>query len=153
MTGEYGHAIVIAKLRHCAKFRCTEVLHRIVDGILGRGGKRKRERDREREGGKGLPGEKGGQKSDQATQPPGPDARREGGRRRRGRRSRWRTLQREGWCAMRPEAEARAGATGSDLVILSLAIPLAPYPSSPLPSLPVTVPPRCRDSSTLPSSI
>lgn len=48
MTGEYGHAIVIAKLRHCAKFRCTEVLHRIVDGILGRGGKRKRERDRKR---------------------------------------------------------------------------------------------------------
>lgn len=66
MTGEYGHAIVIAKLRHCAKFRCTEVvLHRIVDGILGRGGKRKRERDREREGGgnRGFPVKKGVRKA------------------------------------------------------------------------------------------
>lgn len=62
MTGEYGHAIVIAKLRHCAKFRCTEVLHRIVDGVLGRG--EKRERDRE---GRGSPMKKGVRKaSDQA---------------------------------------------------------------------------------------
>lgn len=46
MTGEYGHAIVMAKLRHCAKFRCTEVLHRIVDGVHGREGKRERDRKR-----------------------------------------------------------------------------------------------------------
>lgn len=81
--------------------------------------------------------------SDQAIQPPGPDARSEGGRRRM-RRSRWR-LKQEGQCAARPEAEARAGATGSDLVILSLATaplsyPLlflhvaATYPLSPRPS-------------------
>lgn len=117
MTGEYGHAIVMAKLRHCAKFRCTEVLHQIVDGEE-RG--RQKERERERQG--WSPVKKGVRKaSDQAIQPPGPDARREGGRRRM-RRSRW-WLKQEGQCAARPEAEARAGATGSDLVILSLAIP------------------------------
>lgn len=135
MTGEYGHAIVIAKLRHCAKFRCTEVLHRIVDGVLGRGGKSETER------GKGVPGEKGGQKSER---PSYPTARTRRGRRKM-KRSQWR-LKQERQCAARPEAEARAGATGSDLVILSLAIPPGPLP-------PVTVPPRCHDLFTLPSSI
>lgn len=68
MTGEYGHAIVMAKLRHCAKFRCTEVLHRIVDGVLGQGGKSETERGRE--GGRkgGSPVKKGVRKaSDQAA--------------------------------------------------------------------------------------
>lgn len=51
MTGEYGHVIVMAKLRHCAKFRCTEVLHRIVDGVLGQGEKSETERERKRERG------------------------------------------------------------------------------------------------------
>lgn len=67
MTGEYGHAIVIAKLRHCAKFRCTEVLHRIVDGGSRT---RRKERDRKKDGRKGrVPGEKGGQKSERPSYP------------------------------------------------------------------------------------
>jgi len=55
-----GSAIVMAKLRHCAKFRCTGVLRRIVDGVFGRGGK-------ERKG--NLFDEKGGQKSERPNHP------------------------------------------------------------------------------------
>lgn len=54
----------MAKLRHCAKFRCTGVQRRIVDGIFKRG-----ERDGRRKDGEGLSGEKGGQKSERASHP------------------------------------------------------------------------------------
>lgn len=137
MTGEYEHAIVMAKLRHCAKFRCNEVLHRIVDGVLGQEG----EREREKWG--RSPMKKGVRKaSDQAAR-----TRHE----KRGRTKQDETvavvvlrLKQEGQCAARPEAEARAGATGSDLVILSLAIPPGPL------SRPLLFLQRCRDTSTLP---
>lgn len=70
----------MAKLRHCAKFRCTGVQRRIVDGIFERGG----ERERNREGGGESLVKKGVRKaSEQAIQPPEPDAR---GKRGRGRR-------------------------------------------------------------------
>lgn len=134
MTGEYGHAIVMAKLRHCAKFRCTEVLHRIVDGVHGREGKRETERDGEAGG---VSGEKGGQKSERPSHPAARTRREKRGRKEEDETVARRWLKQEGQCAARPEAEARAGATGSDLVILSLAIPprLSPsrYCSSALP--------------------
>lgn len=102
-----------------------------------------------REGRRGrFPVKKGVRKaSERATDHPLPGRRDEGGRtRRRMRRPRWR-LKQEGQCAARPEAEARAGATGSDLVILSLAIPPSPpaarYCSSALrdPSAPSSIQP------------
>lgn len=49
MTTEYGYAIVMAKLRHCAKFRCTGVLRRLVDGVFARAGEKEHSRERERE--------------------------------------------------------------------------------------------------------
>lgn len=52
----------MAKLRHCAKFRCTGIQRRIVDGIFERG-------EREEGRGGGLSGEKGGQKSERASHP------------------------------------------------------------------------------------
>lgn len=143
----------MAKLRHCTKFRCTGVLRRIANRVFGeRRGEREgaREIDERREERK-ISSEKGGQKSERASERatghPLPGRRDEGGRtRRRMRRPRWR-LKQEGQCAARPEAEARAGATGSDLVILSLAIPPSPpaarYCSSALrdPSAPSSIQP------------
>lgn len=73
MTTEYGHAIVMAKLRHCAKFRCTGVLRRLVDGVFGRAAEKEHSREREKKRGRGVPGEKGGQKSERPNQP-GPGA-------------------------------------------------------------------------------
>jgi hypothetical protein len=121
----------MAKLRHCAKFRCTGVLRRIADEVFGRG--------REEKGGISSV-KKGVRKASDQTILDW--ARGTGsGRRKRTRLPRW-WLKQEGQCAARPEAEARAGATGSDLVILSLAI-LPPC----VLLLPVTVPPRYRNPS------
>lgn len=72
MTGVRGRAIVMAKLRHCTKFRCTGVLRRIANRVFGeRRGEREgaREIDERREERK-IFSEKGGQKSERASERP-----------------------------------------------------------------------------------